>query len=171
MILKKEIHACLTFYQESSRNRRIQLGCAVILIRIRTILVPLDGSKNSIKGLEEAIYIAQLSGAKITMLHVISGLPPIPITDSIFEYRKHMTKHAMEFFGEARKVALKYKMEVDEKIIFGVPQYDIADFANHKKFDLIVMGARGLSSIKEMFLGSVSNATVHKSKVPVLVVK
>ncbi len=140
-------------------------------MRIRNILVPIDGSKNSIKGLDEALYIAQLSSAKVTVLHVILGLPPIPITDTIFEYRQHMKKQAKEFFGVARKTALKYKMNLDERIIFGIPQDDIAYFANHKRYDLIVMGARGLGSIKEMFLGSVSNATVHKSKMPVLIVK
>lgn len=131
----------------------------------------MDGSKNSFKGLEEAIYLAQPCGAKVTMLHVISSLPPIPITDKIMKYRELMLKRSKEIFNEAKKISTKYKTDLEEKIIFGIPQYDIADFANEKKYDLIVMGARGLSSIKELFLGSVSNATVHKSKVPVLIVK
>jgi nucleotide-binding universal stress UspA family protein len=141
------------------------------LVRIRKILVPVDGSKNSIEGLKEAIYLAKLCNAKVTLLHVIPGTPPIPITDIIFEYRQQMKKQAAEFFGQARKVALKYQMNLDEKIIFGIPQDDISEYANQKKYDLIVMGARGMGSIKRMFLGSVSNATMHKSKVPVLVVK
>jgi nucleotide-binding universal stress UspA family protein len=36
---------------------------------------------------------------------------------------------------------------------------------------MIVMGTRGLSSAEESFLGSVSNHVVHKSKVPVLLIK
>ena len=49
----------------------------------------------------------------------------------------------------------------------------IAKFANNKKngIDLVVIGARGRSSAKELFLGSVSNYVLHKSKKPVLVVK
>ncbi|MGI0060358.1 MAG: universal stress protein [Nitrosotalea sp.] len=47
----------------------------------------------------------------------------------------------------------------------------MSKFASDNKFDLIVMGSRGMSPIKELFLGSVSNAVIHKSKVPVLVVK
>jgi nucleotide-binding universal stress UspA family protein len=39
------------------------------------------------------------------------------------------------------------------------------------KFDLVVIGSRGMGGIKEAFLGSVSNAIVHKSHVSVLVVK
>ncbi|MDE1829945.1 MAG: universal stress protein [Thaumarchaeota archaeon] len=138
---------------------------------IRTILVPIDGSKNSIRGLVEAIHIARLFRAKVTVLHVIPGIPSIPITDTMSEYRQNMKKQAREFFLEARKTALKYKTSLTEKVIFGIPQEEIADYANHKKYDLIVLGARGLSSIKQIFLGSVSNATIHKSKVPVLIVK
>lgn len=141
------------------------------MISVKKILVPIDGSKNSMRGLKYAIDIAQMYGSSITVLHVIPGLPPIPITDTIFEYKKSMKKHAKKFFGEARNIAMKKKITFNEKIIFGVPQEDISDAANKGRYDLIVIGARGLSSIKQIFLGSVSNATVHKSKVPVLVVK
>ena len=37
--------------------------------------------------------------------------------------------------------------------------------------DMIVMGSRGLSGIKELLLGSVSNHIVHYAKVPVVIVK
>lgn len=137
----------------------------------KKILVPLDGSKNSLKGLEKAIYISQISGAIITVLHVISALPPIPISDTVVQYKGRMKEEAEKYFKEARQIASKNHMDLEEKIIFGYPNYDVAYFANDKKFDLIVMGARGLSPIKELFLGSTSNATVHRSKVPVLVIK
>ena len=38
-------------------------------------------------------------------------------------------------------------------------------------FDMIVMGSRGIGSAKEVFLGSTSNHVLHKSKIPVLIVK
>ena len=43
--------------------------------------------------------------------------------------------------------------------------------ARNKEFDIIVIGSRGQSGLKEVFLGSVANAIVHKSKIPVLVIK
>jgi nucleotide-binding universal stress UspA family protein len=47
----------------------------------------------------------------------------------------------------------------------------IVGFAHYRKFDMIVMGSRGMGSLKEMFLGSTSNYVIHKSRIPVLVVK
>ncbi len=47
----------------------------------------------------------------------------------------------------------------------------LLSYANSNKIDLIVVGSRGQSGIKEMFLGSISNGIVHKAKQPVLIVK
>ena len=48
---------------------------------------------------------------------------------------------------------------------------EIVKFAKNGKFDMIVIGARGLGGAKEVFLGSTSNYVMHKTAVPVLVVK
>ena len=47
----------------------------------------------------------------------------------------------------------------------------IVNFAEKYNFDMIVMGSRGMGSAKGVFLGSTSNHVLHKSKIPVLVVK
>lgn len=140
--------------------------------KINKILVPLDGSKNSMRGLNEAIYLARQCSATITGLCIISPLyPPIRLPGIIKSYETHMTKTAKKFMIEAKKLSAQNGIVFNEKIIHGIPTLDIVEFANDKRFDLIVMGSRGLSPLKEMFLGSVANAVVHKSKVPVLVVK
>ena len=48
---------------------------------------------------------------------------------------------------------------------------EIVKFTQQGKFDIIVMGARGVGGAKETFLGSTSNYLMHKTKIPVLVVK
>jgi len=58
-----------------------------------------------------------------------------------------------------------------QKILHGDEGIKIVKFAHDKNFDLIVIGSRGMSNIKEMFLGSTSNYVLHKSKIPVLIVK
>ena len=65
----------------------------------------------------------------------------------------------------------KRGISLKSKIVFGSPISEITDLAQTKKFDLIVIGSRGHGGIKEVFLGSVASGVVHKSKIPVMVVK
>jgi nucleotide-binding universal stress UspA family protein len=78
-----------------------------------------------------------------------------------------------KFLNEAKVRAAKKGIQLTGKALAGDPGFDIARFANNKKnrIDLVVIGARGRSSAKEIFLGSVSNYVLHKVKKPVLIVK
>jgi nucleotide-binding universal stress UspA family protein len=58
-----------------------------------------------------------------------------------------------------------------DDITYGDEGPKIINYADNKAYDIIVIGSRGMSSIKEAFLGSTSNYILHKSKVPVLIVK
>jgi nucleotide-binding universal stress UspA family protein len=139
--------------------------------KIRKILVSLDGSKNSLKGLEHAIYLARQCGATITGLCVVPIYPPIAMPGISTSFKSKMTKDAKKFLDEAKTRAAQNGIVFNEKIIQGIPTEDVVNFANKNKFDLVVVGHRGHSSVRELFLGSVANSTVHKSKIPVLVVK
>ena len=138
--------------------------------KIRNILVPLDGSKNSIRGLDNAISIARACHATITGIYILPVYPRNFI-DAVIPFVFHPERQAKKFLEDAKKRAAQKGILFKSKIIWGSPTYEIQEMAKSKKFDLIVIGARGMSSIKEVFLGSVSNAIVHKSKIPVMVVK
>ena len=138
--------------------------------KIKKILVPLDGSKNSLRGLDEAIYLARQCQAVITGLYVIPLAKPK--TDSQISYvEKYLLTHAGKFMSKAKKHSAQKGILFEDKIEYGDEGPKIINFANKKFFDIIVIGSRGQSGLKEVFLGSVANAIVHKSKVPVLVVK
>lgn len=140
--------------------------------KIKKILVPLDGSKHSMDGLHEAIEIAKPFGARITGLCVIPSTPPIPVIESSqASFKSSMTDGAAKTMAEAKKVASRNDVEFQGKLVCGDASLEIANFANAKKYDLIVIGSRGRSGLKELFLGSVANAVVHRSQVPVLVIK
>ena len=119
--------------------------------------MPLDGSKNSVRGLDNAISIARACHAVITGVYIIP-IYPKSIFDSLMPYYIHPEKEAKKFMAVAKRRAAQ------NGIVF-------KDLAKSKKYDMIVIGARGRGSIKETFLGSVSNAIVHKSRIPVLVTK
>ena len=132
--------------------------------------MPLDGSKNSIRGLDNAISIARACHAVITGVYIIP-IYPKSIFDSLMPYYIHPEKEAKKFMAVAKRRAAQNGIVFKSKIITGSPTCEIQDLAKSKKYDMIVVGARGRGSIKETFLGSVSNAIVHKSRIPVLVTK
>ena len=139
--------------------------------KIKKILVPLDGSKHSMDGLHEAIEIAKPFGARITGLCVIPTNPPIPLVGLKTPFKSYMTDGAAKFMAESKKMASRNGVDFHGKLIYGEPSLEIANFANAKKYDLVVIGSRGRSGLKELFLGSIANSVVHRSQVPVLVLK
>jgi len=142
----------------------------VHLQEIKKILVPMDGSKNSLRGLDTAIYIARQCHATLTGLYVMPIYPKSLLLKPI-PYEADLAKIARAFLEKAKTRSAQNGIVFNEKIVKGHVAEVILDFAKGKKIDLIVMGARGLGSVKEAFLGSVSNAVVHKAKIRVLIVK
>ena len=138
--------------------------------KISKILVPMDGSTNSFKALHEAIYLARQCHGTITGLCIIP-IYTINLGKLLTSLKNQSQKEAKKFMAEAKTQCAQNGIVFSEKIIYGNQAWEITEFAAYKKFDLIVMGSRGMSRVKEAFLGSVANIVVHKSKVPVLIVK
>lgn len=142
----------------------------VIRVKIKKILVPLDGSKYSFEALSEAIYLARQCSGIITGLYVVPFYPK-NLGDLIGPIKARLYGDAKKVMDKARITSAQNGIVFKGKIAYGDAKSEIPDFAKNAKFDLVVMGSRGLTPVKEMLLGSVSNTVVHKSKVPVLVVK
>ena len=141
-------------------------------IKTKKILVPLDGSKNSLRGLDMAIHIARQSQGTLTAL-AVKSVPGIYAIHPLGFLDFNTMKTVNKLLNDAKVRAAKKGIKLTGKAITGDPGYDIARFANNAKngIDMVVIGARGRSSAKEIFLGSVSNYVLHKCKKPVLVVK
>ena len=137
--------------KRSTKNFRISKT------KIRRILVPVDGSKTSLRALSFAINLAKFTKSKIITLHV---LPTDVSSLSII-------------IESANNRCNQNKIEFSSKIIKGNPAYDTIKFAHNKKnlIDLIIMGSRGEGHAEEILLGSVSYHVIHKSKIPVMIVK
>ncbi len=139
-------------------------------MNVKKILVPIDGSKNSFRGLDRAIYLARQCQATVTGLYVIP-IYPRNIADAFMPYQIHFTKSAKKYMQTAKTLAAQKGVLFKSKIVYGSPIMEIIDMTRGKKFDLIVIGSRGHGSVKEAFLGSVAHGVIHRAKVPVLVVK
>ena len=139
---------------------------------VNKILVPLDNSKNSFRGLSTAIYLAQNCDAKIIGFHSIYA-PPKGDFDTSGRFNKDHKKQVSSMMTIAEKQCEKAGVEFNEKISYGNPGYEITKFANstRNKIDMVIIGARGRSSAKELFFGSTSQFVLHKAKPPVLIIK
>jgi len=139
--------------------------------KIKNILVPLDGSKSSLRGLKLALSIAKPAGAKITGINVVRyslGFQ-FPVSSEI---KQRQIKESEAIIIEAQKSLKKEKISFIGKILKGENiGKTINDFLKDKKFDLIIIGSRGPDPSSEVFLGSVSNYLLHKSKIPITIVK
>jgi nucleotide-binding universal stress UspA family protein len=140
------------------------------MAKIYKILVPVDGSNNSLRGIARAIDIAKPSGAEITALYVFH----LPVAAGI-KYTQKMKdeaqKKAIKSVGPAMKKVQQAGVSFKYKTSGGKIGQSIVSEIDKGKFDIVVIGARGMSSSKEMFLGSTSHYVIHKAKVPVLIVK
>ena len=134
----------------------------------KKILVPYDNSQNSKRALSKALALANLSFGKITLLHVISYHGTV--AKIVEPYKETVLQHAENFMAQVQNKASKQKIPVKKEIMYGSPAKKVIDFANQKKFDIIIMGRRGSTKLTGPTLGSVSNAVVQNTKIPVMIV-
>jgi nucleotide-binding universal stress UspA family protein len=140
---------------------------------IRSILVADDMLDVSQPALEEAIQMAKLSGAKLSIVTVVAMISPsfgvpVPMGDSYVALLEDAKK---------RLTALKARIvsegvpEVETALLEGDAVDRVVEYAEKHRPDLIVVGSRGLSTTGRFLLGSVSDGILHHAHCSVLVVK
>jgi len=151
------------------------------------ILVPLDGSEHSFRALETAAQLAKRFGGKITLIHVYSVTvrpvimpepttlthPGIPVMTpaEVSKVVEATRKAGASILADSEQRVKAEEIQVESILVEGNVVQEIIKTAKEGKFDLIVMGARGISKIREILLGSVSDGVIRNAHCPVLVVK
>jgi nucleotide-binding universal stress UspA family protein len=130
--------------------------------QISKILVAVDGSEGSKRALKNAIQIASKFKANITLLNVQQPLS--------FDLKPEFSNEIGQSILSDVTSEIK-GVKLDKKLEFGNPAETIINVADKGKYDIIVVGKRGMSTVKRFFLGSVSDDVSHHSKCSVLIVK
>ncbi|HUH61331.1 MAG TPA: universal stress protein [Candidatus Eisenbacteria bacterium] len=139
--------------------------------RFKKILVPLDGSLNSIRGLNEAISLARQSDATITGIYVMPNFP-LKVSRILKSYRSELKKNGEKIMSHARTSTARHGITFYERnAVSRDIVKTIVGYAKSSRSDIIVMGSRGEGSPLKEYLGSVTNGVLHDSKTPVLIVK
>ncbi|MEM1599152.1 MAG: universal stress protein [Pyrobaculum sp.] len=134
-----------------------------------TVVVGYDGSPQAKKALEKARKIAEKFGSKIYVVHVIdtavlslSDMFSSPsVIASLKEKAERLIKEALSAVGPG----------AEGRVLEGDPAHEIIKFAREVNASLIILGARGLSTIRRILMGSVSSRVVQESPIDVLIVK
>ena len=138
------------------------------------ILVPVDGSENSFRALEQAIFLAtKIQEAQIIVLYIIEDLPSLYIySPKIIEklhadYKSEYTK----ILERCKEMASNSGININTVLLEGDPASKIIGYSEMEKFDLIIIGSRGMGKFKEVIIGSVSNKVLHHAKCSVMLVR
>ena len=129
---------------------------AVTEVPYRTICVSLDGSPLAEQALATAQPIAARIGATLLLVCVVTG-------DDIAEARKYL-----EGVAECLRAN---RFNVRTRVVEGIPADQIIYVAQTEHADLIVMATHGRTGLRQIWLGSVASKVVHRSELPVLLVR
>jgi universal stress protein A len=141
------------------------------ILKLKSILVPIDFSKISQSALEYAVPLARQFDAKITLLHAIEPLP-YPVEWTYASMREDFPIGPLQ---EKLKVLAQRAIEPEllkEVIVrVGTAFEVIANAAWDCEADLIVITTHGHTGLKHVFMGSTAERVVRHAPCPVLVVR
>ena len=137
----------------------------------KKILVPLDGSEQSIWALGKAVQIAKKVGGEITLIHVysVSSFAITPM--QVYRYVQAMRKYGEGILEDGKKKAKAEGVQAKTLLVDGHAVEEILKAAKEGNFSLIVIGAIGMSKMKELLLGSVSDGVTRLAPCPVLIIR
>lgn len=134
------------------------------------ILVGHDGSRDAETAFEDALDLAALARARLSVVSVAS--PPEPPTEVETQAAiETATAHYETLFESLRRQAQERNVTLQTRVLVGHPADQILKTAATHGADLIVVGHRGRSAIREWVSGSTSRRIVTHAKCPVLVVR
>jgi nucleotide-binding universal stress UspA family protein len=146
--------------------------------RFSKIVVGIDGSESSMDAADYAMEMAKKDGAEVIGL-VVNRLPlsSYGLADPQDEVKQSKENEEMQEFRELLdKVSLNAKqsnVQLKKEIINSQMSVEaaIVEYADSEDADLIIIGTKGTSNIKNMLLGSIASGVVKYATCPVMVVK
>jgi nucleotide-binding universal stress UspA family protein len=139
---------------------------------LKNLVVAVDGSKSAEKALSTAIELTKALSASLTLVTVtpIHAVPVGTATAVPIMHDAEVKLH-QELLSRLKDQVALAGLKASTVLLDGFVAEEILNFLDQNKFDLLIMGARGLSAGQRLFLGSVSDAVVHHAKLPVLIVR
>jgi nucleotide-binding universal stress UspA family protein len=139
-------------------------------------LVAVDGSAHADRALQEAIDLARVSEAHITVMTSVPDLSALLWSGpgmGGFDVEPMMRENERQYESVLRRAldAVPEELDTDQVLTHGMPAQTIVEQVKRDDHDLVVMRSRGRGELKSLLLGSVSHAVLNTSPAAVLIVR
>ncbi len=146
---------------------------------INNILWPTDGSESALRALNAAVVMAENFKAKIHILQVVEqiarpahmGFAGDPLTAFDFPlYEEQLMESTRKNLNALVAAQVPASVDTEVHVEMGLPRETIQLFCKTNGIDMVVMATHGREGLSHLWLGSVAEATVRRSPVPVMVI-
>jgi nucleotide-binding universal stress UspA family protein len=161
--------------------------CAVLVVRralreVRHIVVGFDGSAEARHALELIARLDPPRGGRVSLLTAVDSLHApsqalVPsntrsaISAEVTRVNKARLDRAREGLDRASRGLTDAGWKVDRVVSTGAPLRDLLATVAQHRADLLVVGAKGITGVRHLLLGSVAEGALSRSPVPVLIVR
>ena len=141
-------------------------------MKIKSILLPFDGSEYSINATKYALDLAKLTDAHVNIVYCDEWkLNYSEVPQSLLEQiRVNRKQEAQVILKRAEGIFENQGPKYTLEVVSGSPGEVLTKRAKSKQYDLIIMGSHGHSDIAGLFLGSVTHKVLNKIYCPVMIV-
>lgn len=170
-----------------SRGVTRRAPCSVLVVRrprreFRRIVIGLDGSSNAARAVDFLAAVTPPRGGHVTLLTIVDtmhvptqGLAPAgtraTVAAEVSRINEGRRASARKDLSRAARVLSAAGWEVDQVVTEGAPLRELLAMVAKARADLVIVGARGVTGLRRLLLGSVSEGALNASPVPVLVVR
>jgi nucleotide-binding universal stress UspA family protein len=138
-------------------------------VRLRHLLVGVDGSEPSLAALDLAAEVTEVLGGSLSVLHVFEYVPPFPLEPPPVG-EDHTRERALELLEVSARAVRQRGVGVQTVIRSGDPASALLEVSDDVDVDLVVVGTRGRGGPRQLLLGSVARTVADRARRPTLVV-
>jgi nucleotide-binding universal stress UspA family protein len=135
----------------------------------QNMLLPLDGSKEAEKRVDEAISLMKLTKGELILFHVVDV---VPLWGHDIEEDYQFRKDRFEkYIGEIKSRVESEGVNVKVVTTVGKPADEICKYAAREEVDIVLVSPHGAGGVFGWALGSVADKVASRSPKPVLVIR
>jgi len=136
----------------------------------RTLLVPLDGSELAERALPYATALASAAGGKLALIRVALAPPPATLDGATWvQEQSEAVAEAEQYLADVA-TRLRTRVAVETSVPYGRASSCIVDSITEIGAEAVVMATHGRTGLKHLLVGSVAEAVIADSAVPVFVI-